>query len=331
MPVYKIIKLKDMSPLHVGTGKENYDFSSEELQSDTLSSALAALRAAAGKDKDIGQFLRSFALSSAFPYYKQDYFLPAYLGRLPIEVKGQAESQYRKKLKKIRFIALPLWKRLVNGETLSVTSGQINGQYLLEEGKTLPALYKRATLQRVQVPRNGNVRGNKLFYFEWTYFNPCGGLYCLIDADEATFAELKHLFKRLGEEGLGTDRTVGGGRFDVEDTGETLELPDVSRPDARMLLSLYIPSEEELHGLHLQDSRYDLLLRGGYMAGSSEPGYRHLWKKNVYMFNTGSVFATTETLQGVVVNLRPDYGGNDMHDVYRSGRTLSVPIRLKHE
>jgi hypothetical protein len=36
MAEYKIIKLKNMSPLHIGTGKESYDFSSDELQSDRI-------------------------------------------------------------------------------------------------------------------------------------------------------------------------------------------------------------------------------------------------------------------------------------------------------
>ena len=44
MAAYTLIKLKEMSPLHVGTGKENYDFSASHLHSDTLSAALAAMK-----------------------------------------------------------------------------------------------------------------------------------------------------------------------------------------------------------------------------------------------------------------------------------------------
>lgn len=331
MPAYRIIKLKNMSPLHIGMGKENYDFSSDELQSDALSSALAALRASLGKDKDIDKFLQSFSISSAFPFYKDNYFLPVYPGKLSIQVKGQTESQYRKKLKKVRFIALPFWGKLIEGETLTINENLIVGPYVVEENKKLPVLYKRATLQRVRVPRDNNVNENKLFYFEWTYFNPEGGLFCLVDADDNTFKEIRQLFQQLGEEGIGTDRTIGGGRFKIEESDEALHIPEVKDANARLLLSLYIPTKEELQTLHLPDSRYNLLLRGGYMAGSSQTEYRHLWKKNIYMFNTGSVFTSPGALKGKVVNLRPEWEAASMHNVYRSGRPLSVPIKLKIE
>jgi CRISPR/Cas system CSM-associated protein Csm4 (group 5 of RAMP superfamily) len=67
MPKYHIIKLTKLSPMHIGTGKENYDFSASELQSDTLSGALAALRAQNGNAGDLKKFMDSFILSSAFP------------------------------------------------------------------------------------------------------------------------------------------------------------------------------------------------------------------------------------------------------------------------
>ena len=68
-----IIKFKNLTPLHIGTGKENYDFSSSVLHSDTLSSALASLRAQKGKTSDIESFLMSFTVSSAFPYFGEFY------------------------------------------------------------------------------------------------------------------------------------------------------------------------------------------------------------------------------------------------------------------
>ena len=74
MATYTIIKLKNLSPLHIGTGKENYDFSAAELQSDTLSAALAAIRAQKGKTDDLAEFLDSFKLSSAFPFIDNHFF-----------------------------------------------------------------------------------------------------------------------------------------------------------------------------------------------------------------------------------------------------------------
>ena len=42
---YKIIKLKNLSPLHLGIGKEDYDFSSHALESDALIAALSSIKA----------------------------------------------------------------------------------------------------------------------------------------------------------------------------------------------------------------------------------------------------------------------------------------------
>ena len=44
MATFTVIRMTHFSPLHIGTGKENYDFSASDLHSDTLLSALAAMR-----------------------------------------------------------------------------------------------------------------------------------------------------------------------------------------------------------------------------------------------------------------------------------------------
>jgi CRISPR/Cas system CSM-associated protein Csm4 (group 5 of RAMP superfamily) len=74
MSSFKLIKLKNLTPLHIGTGKENYDFSASELQSDTLSSAIAALRVQHCGDRNTKAFLNSFTISSAFPYIGDHFF-----------------------------------------------------------------------------------------------------------------------------------------------------------------------------------------------------------------------------------------------------------------
>lgn len=94
-----------------------------------------------------------------------------------------------------------------------------------------------------------------------------------------------------------------------------------------MSLSLFIPTEDELDGLLDGSPRYSLLLRGGYMAGSSVEEFRHLRKKMVYAFGEGSVFETTKPLVGKLVDLRPDWNDIRIHPVYRSGRALTLKIK----
>ena len=128
----------------------------------------------------------------------------------------------------------------------------------------------------------------------------------------------------LGEAGLGTDRNVGGGKFEVET--ETIEIHDNPKSNAAMLLSLFVPTQEEIEKINFADSRYQLLLRGGYMAGSIEEDFRHLRKKSIYMFGVGSVFPTKESLEGKVVNLTPEWNDMRMHPVYRSGKPFYLPV-----
>ena len=326
---YTIIKFKNLTPLHIGTGKENYDFSSSELHSDTLSAAIAAIRAREGKTNDIEDFLGSFALSSAFPFVGDSLFLPKPQGKIDVVVTDMDEYSSRKKLKKIKYLESNLWNVVVAGKRLEVVSSQIKDVFLVSVGNVdgFNKPYKTQVNQRVSVPRVDNMPAEP-FFFEWKYFSADAGLFCILDtSDEKLRDEIVDLFGKLGEIGLGTDRNVGGGKFAVETDEWNVE--DVKNSDAQMLLSLYIPTEEELPELNLQESKYELLLRGGYISGSSEPGLSHLRKKTVYTFNVGSVFRTATVPSGKIVDLKPEWNDEKMHPVYRSGKPFVVPVKMQ--
>lgn len=327
MAIYTLVKFKNMTPLHVGTGKENYDFSSTDVQSDTLSAALAALKVQVNGCEDVKSFMESIVLSSAFPYIDDYYFLPKPQGRINIVVEDVDEYIVRKKLKKLRFVEVHLWNKLIAGEKLIVKSWQLRGEYLLPDSFQefkFDVPYITQVNQRVVVPREEGMDAEP-FFFEWTYFNARAGLYCLLDINPNMKDEVIKLFELLGENGLGTDRNVGGGKFEIE-VGEMV-IPDVKDADSTMLLSLYIPTEKELEYLNLEYSRYDLLRRGGFISGSQEYDFKHLWKKSVYMFNTGSVFLMAMPIEGRIVNLRPDWNDERLHPVYRSGKPFVVQIK----
>jgi len=326
MPVCNIIQLKHLTPLHIGTGKENhYDFSATDLHSDTLSAALTAIRCQQMNLFDCKAFLQSFSLSSAFPFWDKIYFLPKARGKINVKVSLKKEHEYRKQLKRIKYIDVPLWSELMHGDELIVEASQLQGDFLVNEKADFDTPYKSLVNQRVSVSREDNEDADP-FFFNWTFFNKKAGLYCLTDACDEKFEELLNLFRLLGEAGLGTDRNSGGGKFEVEPA--TLELPEIPDANQTMLLSLYIPTEDEMPKLNLKTANYELLLRGGYMAGSSEEAFRHLRKRSVYMFSTGSLFPTTEPLTGKIVDLAPAWNDDRIHPVYRSGRPFYYPIKI---
>lgn len=328
MKKYNVIRLKFLSPLHLGEGKENYDFSAAELHSDTLTAALAAIKAEQGADAEsLSHFLSSFRLSSAFPFYGQTYYLPRLAGRM--EIEGGEEEKLRKQLKKIRYIASDLWIQSAAKGAISVRESWIHGAYLLPDNNkstTFVEPFVNQVNQRVSVPRDYQTDPQP-FYFEWRFFQPQAGLYCITDANGPLFEELCSLFSALGESGLGTDKNIGGGHFTIET--DTLMLPEIKDANAMVLLSLYLPQEDELGHLDLSSSRYSLILRGGYMAGSTVQSIRHLWKKSVYMFTEGSIFPTLHPLEGTIADLQPEWNQLDMHPVYRSGRAFTLPIKQR--
>lgn len=314
--------------MHIGLGRDSYDVAAPALHSDTIIAALAALKAQSGNAHGIDELMRQVAVSSAFPYAGDELFLPKPCGRLAVTVRNQEEMQYRKKLKKVHFVSSQLWQSLVTGNSEEVDENQLHGQFLLQtpaDSFTAPMVH--ATRQRVQVGVEGE--DAEPFSFDWTFFRPGCGLYCLLSCPDELLGEVKSLFALLGDEGIGSDRTVGGGHFEVE-LG-TVDLKDVAGANATMLLSMCLPSEDDLKNVDLEASRFELVQRGGFMAGSSVDGYRHLRKKSIMMLGPGSVLDGVHTLKGKVEDLRPDSVGGESHPVYRGGRPICFPIKTNKQ
>lgn len=321
MSVYNIIKLRNITPLHISIGKDFYDTMYDDVLSDMLSAAVASIRVSQkGKTDDVEQFMNSFNLSSAFPFIGEDLYLPKPMGRISI---GIAE-EHRKKLKKIKYIEKSLFERLyIKGEKVEADKGQMIDDLLLNGVSDTKHFYKKQEVERVAIPRNEGVDAVPYFY-ELKYFSTNAGLYCITDAKGELFEELVDLFGRLGQEGVGSVKNIGCGHFDVE-TGR-IELSDVVSSD-RLMLSMYIPTREELQSIDLEKSAYRMVLRGGYMAGSDNEARRQSLKRAVYMFESSSIIHCEEPLEGRVVNLSNNYSS---HNIYRSGKAFSIPI-IKQE
>ena len=330
MPTFTRLRLHNISALHIGLGRDSHDTSANDIPSDSLTAAIAAIRAMEGKGDDLEAFLSSFSLSSAFPYQDSEYFLPRPNGRLNITVAGKAEHESRKDLKKLQYISSDVWSQLASGQTVEVKPEQLHKQYLLGKGDTnfTPPMMKTTTT-RVSVSRTMEDNAQP-FQYQWTFFKNGkqeSGLYCLLCAEsEETEKEVFRLFQKLGQMGFGSGKSVGGGLFEI--VNEKMTLPDIDG-NATMLLSTYIPSLSETAALHLPRSNYQLVKRGGFMAGSEKEGWRHLRRKIVNMFNTGSVFSTITDLQGIVVELTPDWNDAAMHPVFRSGKPFIIKIKAE--
>lgn len=323
MSTYNIIKLKNISPLHIGKGKDFYDTLFDDVLSDMLSAALASVRVnIKGKADDVESFMDSFCISSAFPFFREEYYLPKPKGRISIGI----DEKYRKKLKKVKYIEKSLFERIyIHGETVSADKSQLSGELItrkpLAEGEILSM---KGEVERVAIPRDGGSDAVP-YFFEFKYYAPDAGLYCLTDAKDGLFAELVELFTILGQQGIGSDKSVGCGHFEVE--SGTIEIADVVSDD-KLMLSMYIPTREELSAIDLSKSSYQMLLRGGYMAGSENEAGRQYLKKAVYMMESSSLLHSQQKLHGRIVNLRNNFS---KHDIFRSGKAFYLPIINCHQ
>ena len=318
---YKIIKLCNLSPLHIGTGHDDYSTSASELPSDTISAALAAMKAQFAGNIDAQAFMESFTISSAFPFIGKQLFFPKPMGKLLVQ--GCDEELIRKKLKKVKYIEFSQWEKMVQGKALYIDEKQLYGEFLLDKDNKHKKPYSYQVNERVAVPRDGS--NPTPFYFKWQYHSPDAGLFCIIDCNEDTFKEIKKLFELLGDTGIGSDKSVGGGKFDT--VAEEIELPEIQDADSTLLLSHYIPTREEIEQIDLEASQYEITQRGGYMAGSNVPAFQHLLKKSVYMFKSGSLINGVYVLKGMIADVAPAYNDGRMHPTLRCGRPIVLPIK----
>ena len=328
MSRYKVFKLHFLTPLHIGLGRSTYDFSSSELHSDTITAALASIKAQQGaSSEEIADMLRKVVVSSAFPYVGDMLFLPKPLFVDQINIEGKDVAEYRKAVKSVQYIESSVWTGLLSGQPVHITESQLKDKYIIPKGRNefINPIRKQVAC-RASVSRSGE-DNTEPFYFEWLYFDSsCDcGLYFIADAESTVMQEIESLLVTLGETGIGTDRTVGGGQFEVKCS--EINFPDAdSNSTGWLSLSLYLPSLSEQKSFDLSKSCYNLICRGGYMSGSTNENLRHLWKKSIYMYQEGSVFYTEECPVGNIVDLRPNWNGQEMHPVYRSGKALFIPV-----
>jgi CRISPR type III-A-associated RAMP protein Csm4 len=326
-----IVKLSFTGPLHIGSGKGEYlEHSADRLHSDTIKAAIysVAISLDPAIQRTPEDFIHSFNTSSAFPYYGNTLFFPKPFTRLPLKV-GEIEGEARlsKKLKKINFLAQPIFENMLSNKEVMVERDWFDstGKFLFHE--PVPGdlvVYNKAMQSRVSISKDPSEPPSP-YDVERIYFSPDAGLFFLVETRDK---EVRVLIDRclgiLGSNGFGTDRSVGNGQFTHTWGHCTIDEP--SAATHLMNLSLLCPEKSSLEGGILEESSYLLTRRGGYIASAGEPGFRHFRKRSAYMFLEGSVFPVKTSMSGKVLDLRPG-GVKDLHPVWRDGRSIFIHIK----
>jgi len=321
---YLRIKVKPKSFLHLGEREGWLEGSKIHIPSDTLFSALCHCHLLLyGEVETFIQAFKAdppFLLSSAFPFWDDEYYFP-----LP---KNQLTRE--KELKKIKFVNLNLLTRLLSGDSLDDLKEKIEANQNLDclprlsknkETKTRLVPWEIEDVPRVALSRFNNHPGENYFHFGQVHFTEKAGLFVLVKFQDKTWEpKVRALFNLLADEGIGGDRTAGKGLFHPPEF-DYLSIPDLDGANAVYAASTYFPAENEVEAL--AHGYYELELRKGYIFSPANKSYL---RRSLRLFSEGSVLPGLSRL-GTLVDITPQIF--KAHPVYRYGFIFPIPCKLE--
>ncbi|MHA1274517.1 MAG: type III-A CRISPR-associated RAMP protein Csm4, partial [Promethearchaeota archaeon] len=341
MVKHQLIKLKPITPFHIGT---LMDLENTEIivHSDTIFSALCNILGKYFSENEYNKFIQPFInrkppflLSSAFPYYEKGentiFFFPK-----PLIFKDFVgnEPNLAKKYKKIRYISKKLFDAYITGndEFLEANfkdknNNPIENNFLqgyqiwlsTEERELIPeinALWKVERFPRIVIDRITSLTGiyhySRVFFHEKVDENENVGLFLLINVIDKNNQEdiLNNLFlnfRYLGDTGLGGERSIGNGFFELQLDNDnnpfSIEIPDNSKNSKYGFnLSLYIPTKNELQNKVIDhNSYYQLIKRTGWISQKT------YFRKSINLILEGSVLNKLNgNIMGKMVDVTPE-------------------------
>jgi CRISPR-associated protein Csm4 len=336
---YDIIRFKFTTPLHVGNERSDYSTGSPMLQSDSIFAAICHAWAKLGKADWIGENGDcGFIISSLFPYINYDsnysYFLPKPMLLFDDVNNDNLDTSVRKQLKKVQWLDIPVFEAMVNGKPLPYSATFYDNGYqsirplpIEKSGKTIEPISNHS-MPRASISRTG-IEDTVIYYIDRYYFHDKVGLYSIIHLENDSIkTKVEVALRLLADEGLGTDRNVGHGKFTFSFDKISINLPDQASYGINVGMYCPIDKEEWLqfteHNNANPRAGFNLTRRGGWM---SEP--RNTWRKrSVYMAMPGGVFKTGgKKTCGKIVNLEPTSEVNTGHPVWRNGKSIFLPCK----
>lgn len=318
-----IIKLKFTSPFHLNPPGDGLHKTETAISSDMLISALAICHSKLYGYHCDDFFTGKLRVSSLFPFYKDTLFFPVPLFDFR---ERKVERIGYKKLSKLKYLEKDLWMQVIDGKKLDpdavhpqgvfgISSKRVNNP---DENQKIPGFFFEQELQRL---------GDDPFYYSQVRLAPEAGMFFIYHVDSAIESQFKACLRLLADEGIGGDRTVGKGLFEIiEETSITF--PENSTTHY-MNLSFYIPSETDLESIDLTKSYYRLQHKRGWYVTHR---VLNLKKKGIFGFGEGSVFASDRELTGKTVTLldRNEMAGftDAPFEILRNGYMVGIPVQV---
>ncbi len=326
--------LRFSAPSHFGLEGIGQERVEERVRSDTLWGAVIQKWLLLFQDDPDELCLNSpFHVSSCFPIINSTCFYPLPIGALDTLMAEAASCKEPilevKELKKIRFVAAPLFERIIAGEKITIEELKTPAMvfpFLKKDERQQQNVSGFSIIQRPRLEINrlcgGGIEG-AFFYCSDQFFTNDGGLFFLASfADEDARKKFEASLRLLGDSGLGADRSIGRGMFSF--TVAEYSPPEIKKPNAWLLLSLYHPRRDEVENGILEDQQtaYSLTRRAGRAASHLTARFR---RHDLWMLEEGSVLG--QKPKGDVCKvLERSPQINIPHNVYRNGRAFSLPM-----
>lgn len=289
--MFKLYKLEFKSYLYSGASFQEGTI--EFPGSDTIFSAVANTIAEIDGEEGLKEFVKTKPLfSSAFPYYKNNIFLPK-----PVGVETYFPKVLKKKLKKVRWVEKEIIEKGMWGEV------EPKGHFISFD--RIEKLYAEDEI--VRNVKNRIRELTTIFTIRAFKFSNKAGLYFLYSGEY----DISYALKILGEVGIGGGKSVGFGKFKVK-SEEKFKWN--SEREFGLLVSKCIPEKEEIH--KLKNAQYSIGERGGWSENDR--------KKKLRVLIEGSVLPCDMVGKWIEEDIR---NKNNKRKVYRNYRALILPLR----
>lgn len=303
-----MVKLTFQAPVHFGDGR----LSDGECTCDaaTLFSALfiEALKVGCADELLAAAKSGEFALSDAFPYIGERWYVPKPMAGIVGQGERGAESgdsRVRKANKALKYIPVDKLADFLRGsfDFIGELERFENGVSFLRTKVNLT----RETSDDAEPYHVGGYR-----------FAPNCGIYFLVSGSY----NVRPLLEQLSYSGIGGKRSSGYGRFTFEMREDVpFSLSDGANASGQaMLLASALPREDELSDALLEGARYHLSRKGGFVQSVSHASTPRK-KRSMWLFAPGSVFE--RRFEGDVFDVNATPGA---HPVYRYARAMWMEV-----
>lgn len=301
---YRLFRLE--FPYGVHFGKRALEDTDITFYADTLFSAFCQ---EAVRQGTLNRWLELFEknrlwISDAFPYVKQEYYLPKPIMWIKTERPG-GDSVEKKKYKKLKYIPAKYIKEYFMGE------------FPIDLG--FPEIGQESMRVSAKVRGEEETTPYRIKIFQ---FSEGAGLYFIAKGEEDALQFLEELLFAVSYSGIGGKKYAGLGRFEFM----TCKIPDEletlleNKGEIHMLISSALPKTEELQKA-TEHGYFQLIKRSGFID-SANYSDRQMRKRDLYVFQSGSCF--TSSFSGQIV----DVSDGGKHPVYRYAKAMFLGVSI---